>query len=937
MQLSELLPADRIHTRLIDRLAYAHDASIYRLIPETVVRPANEGEVARLLKYAHSRKTGVTFRAAGTSLSGQTVTTGIIAETIRDWTAHKVIDQGKAIKVKPGVVGDHVNRYLAPYGRKMGPDPASIKAARMGGIVSNNASGMASGIFLNSYHTLNAMRFVLANGSVYDTSIEADYDRFVKEDATLAQGLKDLRQEILASKTLKDKIEHKYRIKNTLGYSLNALLDYEHPLDIFAHLLVGAEGTLAFLSEITLNTVPDPQYKTAGLILFNSLTDTCRAIPFFKELGAEAVEMMDYNSLTTAKYLDEPPYDPASLKPGSAALLCEFQKDSIEEAREYAQKVVDGIGAYQGKLVSDFIEDEASRLKLWKVRKSLFTTVGSLRAPGTSVITEDLCFDVGKLDEVVTDLHGVFEKWNYDDAVIFGHAKDGNLHFVASIDLETPEGVKAYEGMLADIGELTVDKHDGSLKAEHGTGRNMAPYLEKEWGTELYEIMWRIKNLADPENILNPGVLLNRDRQVHIKSLKPMPLVHKEVDLCVECGFCEPVCPSREITLTPRNRIIIAREINHYKGQGDDKQHQLIADYDFEGTITCAADGLCETACPVNINTGSYMKYLRFEGHGNLSKSIAGWTVRHFAGIMNAMRPIMSLQKIARILGFQWLTSGLMRLINRWSKHSIHTWSPKLPPGAKHREKEIYGTGTPYVYYTSCINRSFSATDKKASLTDIIGEIAGLTGVQLIIPERVDETCCGTIYSSKGFKEAYLEMASKTVRMLYETSQEGKLPIVVDTTPCTYQFATMGEHLKDEEIKVLWSRLKFIDVIPFLNEIIDGQKIEPLNREVILHPTCSTQKLDQVNTMVELAQKCASTVHLPENYGCCAYAGDRGMLVPELTASATRPEAADVKAFPEAAKAYSSSRTCEIGMATATDRDYESIALLVRDWLTQST
>ncbi len=937
MLLTDILPAEKVQTRLIDRLAYAHDASIYRLIPQAVVRPSDEKEVAAILEYAHASKTGITFRAGGTSLSGQTVTEGIVAETIRDWIRYDVLDNGEAIRVQPGVVGDHVNRYLAPYGRKMGPDPASIKAARVGGIVSNNASGMSSGIYLNSYHTLKDLRFILPNGHIYDTSIPADYQRFLSEEAVLAQGLLDLREEILGDDRLKEKIEHKYRIKNTLGYSLNALLDFEKPLDIFVHLLVGAEGTLAFLSEITLKTVPDPQHKTTGLVLFDSLEETCRAIPFLRDLGAEAVEMMDYRSLTTAKYLDEPPYDPGELTPGSAALLVEFQKDSIEEARDYAAKAVKGVKKYNGKLIGDFYEDETRRLKLWKVRKSLFTTVGSLREPGTSVITEDICFDVEKLADVVTDLHGIFDKWNYDDAVLFGHAKDGNLHFVASIDLETPEGVEAYEGMLDDIGELVVNRHDGSLKAEHGTGRNMAPYLEKEWGSDLYEIMWRIKDLTDPANILNPGVLLNRDSKVHVKSLKPMPLVNPKVDLCVECGFCEPVCPSREFTLTPRARITIAREIKHYEGRDEKMKHQLIADYDFSAKITCAADGLCESACPVNINTGDFVKILRFEGHGPLSKAVANWTFRHFTGVLNFLRHVLTIQRWARVFGFQWLTAGLLGMINRWSKHSIHTWSPKLPTGAKKRSHEIYGSGKPYVYYTSCINRSFSATGKKTSLTDVIGEIAGIVGVQLIVPERIDDTCCGTPYNSKGFKEAYLSMAERTIRLLYEASREGKLPIVVDTTPCTYQFTTMGEHLKDGEVKDLWTKLTFIDVIPFLNEIIADRSEQPLEREVVLHPTCSTQKLDQVAIMETLARKCATEVHIPDNFGCCAYAGDRGMLVPGLTASATRPEAAAVRELPKKIKGYSSSRTCEIGMMTATDKDYESIALLVRDYLTQDT
>ncbi len=934
-QLTNTLKEQSATVQLIDRLAYAHDASIYRLVPQAVVQPQDEAQVIRLLKYAHQNRVGVTFRGGGTSLSGQTVTDGIVAETVQGWTGYKILADGKAINLQPGVIGDHVNRALAPFGRKIGPDPASIKAARVGGIVSNNASGMNSGIGLNSYYTLQDIRFILGNGNVYDTSIDADYQRFAVQEKELASGLTRLRDEIISSDDLKKKIIHKYRIKNTLGYSLNAMLDFENPLDIFAHLLIGAEGTLAFISDVTLKTLPDPEFKVTGLLIFPSLKETCNAIEFLKANGADAVELMDFNSLTTAKYLEAPPYDPDKLKPGSASLLCEFQKDSLKEAEVCAQYIETNLGKYKGKVLSGFFNDETNRLKLWTVRKSLFTTVGSLRKPGTSVITEDICFDVEKLADVIADLHAIFDKWNYEDAVIFGHAKDGNLHFVASIDLETDAGIKAYERMLADIGQMTVSKYDGSLKAEHGTGRNMAPFVEQEWGSDLYEIMWRIKELSDPQNILNPDVLLNRDPKVHIKSLKPLPLVNEQVDLCVECGFCEPVCPSRNLTFTPRNRIAVAREIETMKSNSDKRRYDLIKAYNYKGTATCAADGLCETACPVNIDTGSYVKKLRFDAHSSLQNQIADWTVTHFNGLQKLIRFLLNVQHIAKYIGLQHLLKKPSELINWWSNHVIPVWNSVLPAGARVRSQEVYGSGMPYIYYTSCINRTFNASGKKMSLTDIIGQIAAICNIQLIVPERINDTCCGTPYGSKGFKAAYSKMVNRTITMLFETSHQGEVPIIVDTSPCTYQFINMGNHITDEHILVMWNKLKFIDIIPFLHDLIAERDEKPLEREVVLHPTCSTQKMDQVDMMVDLARNCARTVHLPEDYGCCAFAGDRGMLIPELTASATRKEAEQVKQLPDTAQGISTSRTCEVGMMSASDRAYESIALLVRDYLTQ--
>ena len=168
--------------RLIDRLAYAHDASMYRLIPKGVARPENESDIVSLLNYASETKTPITFRAGGTSLSGQSVSEGIIAEIIRGWQDYKILDNGNSIFLEPGVVGSRANLYLSSYGKRIGPDPASINAARIGGIVSNNSSGMVCGVKYNTYHTMKNIRFILANGRTYDTSNKDDYSRFIDDE-----------------------------------------------------------------------------------------------------------------------------------------------------------------------------------------------------------------------------------------------------------------------------------------------------------------------------------------------------------------------------------------------------------------------------------------------------------------------------------------------------------------------------------------------------------------------------------------------------------------------------------------------------------------------------------------------------------------------------------------------------------------------------------
>jgi D-lactate dehydrogenase len=917
MNIYDYLNKEKILHREIDRLAYSRDASIYRMVPDIIVRPKNENDIQNLFAYANDSNKSVTFRASGTSLSGQTVTNGIVAEIAYDWQNIKVRNDGKSIILEPGVIGEHANQKLRKFQRRIGPDPASMKAARIGGIIANNASGMTTGKPCNSYNTLLNIRFVLSNGNVYDTSIKQDYALFIKKEKLLSDGLIAIRKNIYENELLRNKILDKYRLKNTVGYSLNSFLDYEHPLDIFAHLLVGSEGTLAFISNIELETVHDHPYKSTGLILFPSIKIACDAINPIKNTGVKALELMDYASLKTAKYLDDAPYDIASLPKNSAALLCEFQEDGESLFDELENNLISVAREYNGSLVGEFEKEESKRLKLWKIRKNLFTTVGSLRKPGTSVITEDICFDIKNLGEVITELHRIFTKWKFDDAVIFGHAKDGNLHFNLSIDLESEKGVNDYRKMLDEVVEMTVKKYNGSLKAEHGTGRNMAPFVETEWGSELYNIMWKIKNLADPNNILNLGVILNKKSDVHILNLKPMPAVNNKIDLCVECGFCEPVCPSRGFTFTPRQRIGVSREIELISSNDHPLSKKLKNDYIYNTELTCAVDGMCETVCPININTGEFVKDLRSQNNSKFGILVATWISNHFCFTTKFIKFAIKVLSLKTKLFGSKLINSASNWFNQISKHRIPAWNSMIKGSSQFAGKVEYGIGKSFIYYPSCISRAISANSKNHSIIEIMGNIAELAKIKLIIPDKIDNTCCSTPFSSKGFHDSGIEMFERTINLLFKASQKGEIPIVVDTSPCTYKFLNPSNDIS-EEIRAKWKKLKFIDII--------------LDREIVVHLTCSTQKMEHTQIMELLAKRCARKVTIPENNNCCGFAGDRGLIIPQLTKNAVRINKEQLSSKQRKLNGYSSSRMCEIGMSDS-EQTYTSIALLVREYL----
>ncbi len=918
--LSRRFPKDKIHTRLIDRLAYAHDASLYRVVPKAVVRPSDEQDVIALLNYSNDTQTPLTFRTAGTSLSGQSVGEGIIAETVRDWKQRKILDDGKAIQLAPGVIGGHANLLLSSFNRKIGPDPASINSCMIGGILANNASGMVCGVKNNAYHTMRSIRFITSDGKLYDTSVESDYERFIIEQEKLANGIIECRKQILASVELTNKIRNKYRIKNTMGYSINAFIDYEHPLDIFTHLLIGSEGTLAFISSVILNTIKDPPSKGTGLILFDDIVKACASIPFLSEQGASALEVMDYASLTTAKHLKSPPFDINTLHPNQAGLLCEFEDDVEEHLLEIIKNSSKEIMKMGGNLVHPFSSDPYLRDSLWNIRKGLYPAVGALRKSGTSVITEDICVNHTDLPFAVQELHQIFRSWNYDDAVVFGHAKDGNLHFVSSIDLNDKDGIKGFEGMMKDLVSMTIGKFNGSLKAEHGTGRNMVPFVETEWGGELYEIMWKIKSLADPNHILNPGVLLDRNKNTHLENLKQMPLVSKSVDLCVECGFCESVCPSRNLTLTPRQRIVVNREMmlsEFTQLELDELQY----DFAYDGNQTCATDGLCALKCPVNIDTGAFIKEQRSTQHSLFSEISANIIIRNFSMVQRLIKLGLKSGNLIGTSVMEKITSGLRRL----GLKKIPQWNSYLTSAAK---INLYssGEGEEIIYFPSCVHRSFG-TNKKESVINIMMDIAPQLGVKLIIPESIHSLCCGMPFSSKGYLKAHSTMINKTANELYTLSNSGQIPILIDMSPCSNQ-------LKNEKGVEKLDALKFVDIIELLYDKRHGfDQYEKLNCEVLIHHTCSTQKMHHEDKFISVIEKIADKIIIQETNGCCATAGDKGLLIPELTESAGRNCAQSYNKIPQGSIGVSTSRMCEITMSQATGVPFHSIIELVQEFL----
>ncbi len=931
-KLAAFVSQGRVLIRPIELIAYASDASFYRLIPKAVVQAQGLEEIRALFAFSQQYRIPMTFRAAGTSLSGQAVSDGLLVDIARNWRALNVEDGGKQIRLQPGVIGARANAALAPYKAKIGPDPASIATCTIGGILSNNSSGMCCGVEQNAYHTLKSMKFMLPSGTVIDTS-QPDADaEFHSREPELARGILELKQKLERNADLREKVRAKYMRKNTTGYSLNAFLDFDTAVDIFQHLLIGAEGTLAFIAEAVLNTVPDLPVKYTGLLLYSDLYAAADSIVPLRTAGAKALEIMDRASLRSVEDQAGIPPSIKTLPNEAAGLLVEFQSAEESSRSQLEALAKDAVGGLKLFEPARFTHALAEQALLWKIRAGMFPSVGSVRQSGTTVIIEDVAFPVEVLADATYDLNRLFVKHEYSNAIVFGHAKDGNLHFVITQSFNDQTAIDQYSRFIDDLVELVVHRYDGALKAEHGTGRNMAPFVETEWGGNAYQIMQQLKRLADPENLLNPGVIINSDPKAHLADLKRIPSVEAEIDKCIECGYCEPKCPSRELTLTPRQRIVVRREMarQQHAGNGSELWTALDREFPYMALDTCATDGLCATACPVNIDTGQLVKRLR-----NVRASLAEqhWAERmanHFSATESGLRWALRLGHVAeKVIGF-----GGMRSVTGWFKSlaggNMSEWMSDTPfaAGGIPRTKKENARA---VYFPACISRIMGrmpGESRDMSLMEVTLELAQRAGVLVYIPSNVAGTCCGMPFSSKGFTRAHAIAANRAVERFWRWSDKGKLSIVIDTSPCAYSLKTSRPYLTSENQK-RFDRLIFLDAIEFVHdELLPKLTIRAKADSVALHPVCSVTKMGITAKLEGIAKACSDQVFIPESAGCCAFAGDRGFLVPELTLSATRREAAEVLGQ-QPDSCYSSSRTCEIGMSRATGRVYRSYMYLL--------
>ena len=884
----------QLSTKAIDRFRTSADASHFLLIPNAVATPSSAEEVAELFAYASKNKTSITFRSGGTSLSGQSVTDGILVDTRKNFRNFEVLDGGLKVKVQPGATVRAVNARLARFGRKLGPDPASEVACTIGGVIANNSSGMACGITHNTYQTLESALIVLANGAIIDTSSVSADEAVKNADPKLFAELTSIISSVNSRSDLVAQIQSQYQIKNTMGYGLNSLTDYTSVSDVLLHLMVGSEGTLGFIAEATFNTIPLLNAAATALKIYPSLLDATNALDALIKTGPATIELMDAASLRASGV------DVGGAKiTHQAALLIEYQAENTDAL---AQKV---------STLSDLelTSDKKVRDSLWHIRKGLYATVAGARRSGTTALLEDISVPVSQIAQTCSGLQELFTQHGYDDAVIFGHAKDGNIHFLINEDFSDALKAERYRKFTEGMISLVLSQK-GSLKAEHGTGRMMAPFVERQFGNELYQVMKRIKKAFDPANVLNPGVLISSDIDAHMRNIKFNPTISPVADNCVECGYCEPICPSKDLTTTPRQRIVISRAISTAHINGDEKLYkELLAQSQYEVQETCAADGMCATTCPLGINTGELVKELR--SHEPAGLRSACWTLASKSW-GKSVKQVGGVMSIAQLIPTPLVLTANKLLRLAFGKETAPLWSKDLPRGGKSRES-ISQPNPEFVFFTSCLETMFSSETATS-----LRSLSKKAGVNFLVPEGISDLCCSTPWKSKGLTNGYESMAEKTYQALLVASMNGKLPIVCENSSCSEGLLDVLRAKKD-------SSLTIIDSVDYVaSTLLPRLGVKNKINSALLHPTCSSTALGSNQNLKVIASAISLEITILDSWGCCGFAGDRGMLHPELTASATSAQSEEIsgKKFDSY---LSTNLTCEIGMSRATGQKYEHI------------
>ncbi len=897
----------------LTRLALSHDASRFLDIPEEVAVASSIDDVRALFAEATEHRRHLTLRGGGTSLSGQSITDGILVDVRRHFRRIEVLDDGLRVRAGAGATVAAVNAQLRKFGRRLGPDPASAQAATIGGIVANNASGRLSGLHQDAFSTVDSLVVVLPSGRVIDTADPQIDVMLTWEDPHLAGGLSILRRRLRADQGSLDEIRRLWSMRNAMGYQLRALTEYAKPSAIIRQLMVGSEGTLGFIAEATLRTVPLNEAYSTHVAWFDTLEDALDAASGLAGLGFDAIELFDVDALRVVRTIPSAPLALRELElTTQAALLLELHAPDDETLVEREAEVAVALDELPHV---HKVRPESRNAPLWRVHHGIHTAMAKARKPGTSLLMEDFSVPVPNIAETVRGLNRLFDRFGFERAAITGHFTDGTLYFLLTDDFSDPARLRQFKRFVQGFVKLILAQR-GVLRAQYGTGRVMASFLEQQVGVELYEVMREVKHLFDPLRILSPGVMFNESPDAHVTNIKLMPTISDSVDRCIECGLCEPTCPSSALTLTPRQRVVLQREIA--ARQADPAIIEALSDnYQYAAIDTCATSSMCQLTCPLGIDVGELVRRQRRAAvteveERNWDRAARNWdkTTRLASTAMSTAKKLAPVAKSLIKFGRR-----------RYGAEQVWGYSDDLPPGSGLRRRpkqERLAKDALALYFPGCQQTLLAAHGQ--GVYSAFNELCTRAGVAVSLLNASD-LCCGLPWSTRGLTLGYETMSGHVHRAL---ATHAGATVVVDSSACTNALDHLLARYPD-------SRPETVDVVDFVaTTILPQLAVRQRLGSVLLYPTCANAHSGNGDALLAIAQAVADEVVVPAAWRCCGGFGDRGLLHPELPKAATRLAVEEIRSRTFDAYA-STSRTCEVAMQRVSERPFVHVLELLAE------
>ena len=818
--LRRLLDGEKVLADYPTLTAYAIDASIYRLEPQAVVLIENEADLIKVIEYARTNRVPLTARAGGSNLTGNAIGEGIILEFSRMSRILELNREEKWVRVQPGKIYAELNRDLERHGLFFAPDPSSGDVCKIGGMVGNNSAGphtLKYGAVKDNVHEIRA---ILSDGralSVRPYPVDhPDFEHLMDRH----ERLRELYALLKANKALIRR--HRIRVsKNSSGYNLFDMADrLDEGIFDLAKLFVGSEGTLGFMTEARLKLIDRPARTATALVYFDRLDEVGHAVNAFLPFRPSAMELMDSSSLNLIGRgrFDIPPA-------AAAMLLVEFDEEPIEEKIE---RVREATRAYRlSRPVEAARSDEPLGLErqeaLWKVRKAIYPTLYRYDAKKKPInFVDDVVVPAARLPELIAYLDSYFKERNIPVA-IYGHIGDGNAHINPLMDMNDPDDLRRMAAISKEIHSIVIHQFGGSLCGEHGDGRVRGEFLRDLYGEEVYSLFIKIKELFDPDHILNPGVKLTA---VPFTTHLDAERLSKP---CATCGKCNTVCPVYDVSQEESNgargwfHILTAPDYSY------EKAARVV-----EACVNCKS---CYAVCPAGIDVSTYVLEKRAEHPNRLAGFIFAlqarpWLFESFLKLAGLTQPLWD-----RSLGraaLEYLTRPILKKLSPAARFSRKIILPPLATRTLRRRfaslTEEKGAAGPVAYFHGCAANYF-----QDGVGDAVIRLLQRQGSRPVLPRQ---RCSGTPIETYGHRDRVRDDARFNMDSLlrYET-------VVTGCASCTFMLKDYARLLTDEKERAqaadLAGRVKHITEylvqsgLPFPASVADGPE-----RTVAYHSSC---------------------------------------------------------------------------------------------------